>query len=175
MLGLIKSESAETPIVEAAALTSFYRQMSGFCTTLIDLRDEFEGDMDRFLVYLIVMLDDVSRVASGSSGKGGGVSALSIAEITRIPRETVRRKVGLLVSSGMLRREGYAHYHLTENADSPKLIERFAKLVMSRTTAPAAAPAPPIAAVPGVPPLRRAAGGYAVPGQMPQPTRLRWD
>jgi len=174
MLGLIKSESPELPTVETAALATFYRQMSGFCTTLIDLRDEFEGDMDRFLVYLIVMLDDVSRVASGSSVKGSGVSALSIAEITRIPRETVRRKVGLLVASGMLRREGYAHYHLTENADSPRLIERFAKLAMGRM-APAPAPAPPIAAVPGVPPLRRAAGGYGSLGQMPPPTRLRWD
>jgi len=164
MLGLLKDGNAP---VEPAALASFYRQMSGFSTTLIDLRDEFEGDMDRFLVYLIVLLDDVSRVASGTGAKGGGVSALSIAEITRIPRETVRRKVGLLVASGLLRREGYAHYHLTEDGDSPQLMERFARLTLGRVFPPAAPP--PLPQMASVPSPIRATGTYA------SARSKRWD
>jgi hypothetical protein len=110
------------------ALADFYRRISGFCTTLIDGRDEFQGDIDRFLVYLIILLDDLARASQRSRTTGVGVSALSIAEITGIPRETVRRKVALLVSSNLIRREGHAHYHIAAPQGTTSFVGRLSLL-----------------------------------------------
>jgi len=164
MPGMIDTERASMAGASPVALTSFYRQMSGFSATLIDLRDEFEGDMDRFLVYLIVLLDDVSRAARGAGSQGCGVSALSIAEITRIPRETVRRKVNLLVSAGLLRREGYAHYHVTDTSHSPSLLQRFAPPMAERES-------PVGMAGGGIAAMHRGVGATLSPAR----TSPRWD
>jgi len=182
MLATLKNANEPIAAVEPVALASFYRQISKFSTTLIDLRDEFEGDMDRFLVYLIVLLDDVSRVSRGAGPEGRGVSALSIAEITRIPRETVRRKVSLLVASGLLRREGYAHYHVTEDGDPPVLMERFARLSMERDFHLSAAAASGRSVAPATPcgverpaPLRSIASGMGNAARAVPSPKLRWD
>jgi hypothetical protein len=113
---------------EMPALANFYRRISGFCTTLIDGRDEFEGDIDRFLVYLIVLLDDLARASQRTRSGGVGVSALSIAEITGIPRETVRRKVALLVARNLITREGHAHYHISAPQSTANFVGRLSIL-----------------------------------------------
>lgn len=122
------SRDMAAPKDEAPALAEFYRRISGFCTTLIDGRDEFEGDIDRFLVYLIVLLDDLARASQRSRSGGVGVSALSIAEITGIPRETVRRKVALLVASNLITREGHAHYHISAPQSTAGFVGRLSVL-----------------------------------------------
>lgn len=114
---LVHSErsGAEISAEQKAQLGDVYRRLSGFSATLIDLRERFDGDMDCFLIYLIVLLDDLSSASRRQQRAEVGVSALSIGEITGIPRETVRRKIATMVDGGMLRREHGCQYHVAND------------------------------------------------------------
>lgn len=101
----------------------FYKWGGLLSATLIRIRGRFEGDLDRYLIYLVFLLADLSRkVAAGEAAARGartaesgprGLNALSIAEITRVPRETTRRKLQALVDTGYLVRGQDGLYYLT--------------------------------------------------------------
>ncbi|CAN5178248.1 hypothetical protein BH09PSE3_BH09PSE3_22500 [soil metagenome] len=95
-------------------LGDVYRNLSRISTSLIDLRGHYDGDMDSFLIHLIVLLDDLASASNRLPRAQVGVSAASIGEITGIPRETVRRKIAGLVDNGMLRRERLSRYHVAD-------------------------------------------------------------
>lgn len=96
------------------ALRFFYRWGGHLSATLIRVRARFDGDLDQHLIYLIFVLAELSRrlteetaAARGRApAKPGprGLNALSVAEITRIPRETTRRKLKALTEEGYLSR-----------------------------------------------------------------------
>ena len=97
----------------------FYRWGGLLSSTLIGVRSRFQGDLDQYLIYLIFLLDDLAREVSGREGarhrpplEQRGLNALSIADITDIPRETARRKMQLLVAGGYIERGYDGLYYL---------------------------------------------------------------
>ncbi|OYX31738.1 MAG: hypothetical protein B7Y99_09660 [Caulobacterales bacterium 32-69-10] len=96
----------------------FYRWGGLLSSTLIRIRSRFRGDLDQYLIYLVFLLNDLSREISTRSLPAGrrpearGLNALSIAEITGIPRETARRKLQMLVAEGYVERAFDGLYYL---------------------------------------------------------------
>ena len=102
----------------------FYKWGGLLSATLIRIRGRFEGDLDRYLIYLVFLLRRTCRgrwPRASAAGRGArtvesgprGLNALSIAEITRVPRETTRRKLQALVDTGYLVRGQDGLYYLT--------------------------------------------------------------
>jgi hypothetical protein len=100
----------------------FYRWGAQLSSILIRVRARFDGDLDQYLLYLIFLLGELAQmVASAEAEARGepprplqrkGMNALSLSDITLIPRETARRKLQQLVADGYLRREGEGLYFL---------------------------------------------------------------
>lgn len=97
----------------------FYRWGGLLSAALVRIRARFQGDLDQYLIYLVFLLDDLAQVISAQS-RGSrrqetevrGLNALSIAEVTSIPRETARRKLQLLVACGYIERGADGLYYL---------------------------------------------------------------
>jgi hypothetical protein len=96
----------------------FYRWGGLLSSTLIRIRNRFRGDLDQYLIYLVFLLNDLSReissrgVPAGRKPEARGLNALSIADITGIPRETARRKLQMLVAEGYVERACDGLYYL---------------------------------------------------------------
>lgn len=100
----------------------FYRWGGELSSILIRIRARFDGDLDQYLLYLVFLLGELAqRVAGAEAVARGeqarpcerkGMNALSLSDITLIPRETARRKLQQLVADGYLRREGEGLYFL---------------------------------------------------------------
>lgn len=100
----------------------FYRWGGLLSSTLIRIRSRFDGDLDQYLLYLIFLLAELSQIAARADAEARGhrpqqsvrrgMNALSLAEITRIPRETARRKLQLLVEHSYLTRGETGLYYL---------------------------------------------------------------
>lgn len=93
----------------------------GLTELLIALRREFGGDLDALLILLVIGVgtdsENWEQVLNGSvSAKPPRpTNAASVAEITGIPRESVRRKAGKLVSRGLLTRGEHGEYALAND------------------------------------------------------------
>ena len=102
------ANTADTPSApeESADLRRLYKWGGRLSGTLIDLRWRFAGDLDQYLIYLIVMLPGLARQSAPRPDAGAalGLNAGSIADITGIPRETVRRKLRAMTGRGQVRR-----------------------------------------------------------------------
>jgi hypothetical protein len=93
----------------------FYRWGGLLSSTLIRIRGRFQGDLDQYLIYLVFLLTELDQLVAAREAEARGqrarpssrrgLNALSIAEITRIPRETARRKLHALNASGYLVRD----------------------------------------------------------------------
>jgi len=102
----------------------FYRWGGQLSSILIRVRARFEGDLDQYLLYTIFLLGELSQLVTAADAEARGeaprpherkgMNALSLADITLIPRETARRKLQQLVADGYLRREGEGLYFLAE-------------------------------------------------------------
>ena len=100
----------------------FYRWGGLLSSTLIRIRGRFHGDLDEYLIYLVFLLTELAQVvaANEAAARGArprspsrrGLNALSIADITRIPRETARRKLHALAAAGYLVRDGEGLFYL---------------------------------------------------------------
>lgn len=100
----------------------FYKWGGLLSSTLVRIRSRFDGDLDQYLIYLIFLLAELSQVvAAGEAAARGaspaaprrrGMNALSLADITRIPRETTRRKLKALSEAGYLIRGADGLYYL---------------------------------------------------------------
>src|ERR1700677_3897234 len=100
----------------------FYRWGGQLASTLIRIRSRFDGDLDQYLLYLTFLLAELSQVVARSDAEARGeplspwthrgMNALSVADITQAPRETVRRKLQLLVARGYLLRGDDGLYYL---------------------------------------------------------------
>jgi hypothetical protein len=115
-----------------------YRLGRLLSSTLIRLRTRFDGDLDQYLIYMVFVLSDLSRrlqAKAGTAEPAGalhvrtGLNALSVADITEIPRETTRRKLRLLVESGHLRLEPDHLYYLAEGRQPEEFLCDFAPLL----------------------------------------------
>jgi len=90
---------------------------------LRQVRDAHQGDFDAYLIlYSLVLAEtyetQVRRPINGGESGTRGLNLLSVAEITGIPRETVRRKIVKLVDAGSVARdEGLFRYVGDDGAD----------------------------------------------------------
>lgn len=97
--------------LEQDVMRFFYRWGGHLSTTLVKVRSRFDGDLDQYLLYLVFLLAEISESmprgprAPATFRRRRGLNALSLAEITQIPRETTRRKLLALVQRGYLVRE----------------------------------------------------------------------
>ena len=92
----------------------FYKWGGSLSSVLIRLRARHDGDLDQFLLHLLFVLTDLAsaNLAAEAKAKGArtvvvrrrGLNILSLSEITRIPRETVRRKLVVLLERGLVER-----------------------------------------------------------------------
>ncbi len=90
-----------------------YRWCGILLSTLIKRRDYYSGDLDNFIIHMVLVLGELKamNLAADSSARGlsqpaggHGVNVQSLSDITRIPRESVRRKLTMLIESGLVRR-----------------------------------------------------------------------
>ena len=97
-----------SPSRDQDAQRLFYRWSGQFSAVLVKTRARFDGDLDQYVLYLTFLL---SEMADNLNGEGGarrpqrGLNALSLSEITGIPRESARRKLLLLAANGYLNRD----------------------------------------------------------------------
>ncbi|MDO8902886.1 MAG: hypothetical protein Q7V15_16205 [Phenylobacterium sp.] len=95
----------------------FYRWSGHFSAVLIRTRARFDGDLDQYVLYLTFLL---SELADRLNSEGAaprpqrGLNALSLSEITGIPRESARRKLLLLAANGYLNRDENGLFTLGE-------------------------------------------------------------
>jgi hypothetical protein len=92
----------------------FYRWGGSLSSVMVRLRARYDGDLDQFLLHLLFVLTDLASAnhAAEARAKGArtvvvrrkGLNLLSLSEITRIPRETVRRKLTVLAERGLVER-----------------------------------------------------------------------
>jgi hypothetical protein len=100
----------------------FYRWGGLLSATLIRIRGRFHGDLDQYLIYLVFLLTELAQTvaAQEAAARGArprppsrrGLNALSIADITCIPRETARRKLHALHASDYLVRDNEGLFYL---------------------------------------------------------------
>lgn len=93
----------------------FYKWGGSFSAVLVRLRGRYDGDLDQFLIHLVFMLTELAsaNAVAEARAKGAttvirrrrGLNILSLADITRIPRESVRRKLATMVEQGLVVRE----------------------------------------------------------------------
>lgn len=100
----------------------------GFVDLIIECRRLFDGDLDQMLILSVVGGRTMrrGRVPALSYGDflsgqrphraSRTINALSIAEVTGIPRETVRRKIGALKARGWLMLDTTGQLRVTEQA-----------------------------------------------------------
>ena len=84
----------------------FYRWGSELSAALIRIRARFDGDLDQYVLYVTFLLSELSQSlnAEGQPRTSRGLNALSLSEITGIPRESARRKLLILAANGYLQR-----------------------------------------------------------------------
>ena len=103
---------------------SYSTHVRAFSELLIKLRAELGNDLDQVLILAVVAERHYSAAEtavekSGKSKTGvGGINAHSVALYTDIPRETVRRKIKMLVEKGWL--DCDARGNLTPTAQSAR-------------------------------------------------------
>lgn len=105
--------SSETGSLTPEAARFLYRWAGQFSAALVRLRSRFDGDLDQFLLYLVFILQEISANGAGGARRRG-LNALSLSEITQIPRETARRKLLSLSVAGYLKRDDEGLYYLGE-------------------------------------------------------------
>jgi hypothetical protein len=90
-------------LIEAQDAAAFTTDVLVACSRL------FRGDLEQFMVLAFV-----ARAHFEDRGRGG-VSASSLAAQCGLPRETVRRKLGLLASRGCVRQTSDHLWRLTDD------------------------------------------------------------
>lgn len=95
----------------------FYRWSGHFSSVLIRTRARFDGDLDQYVLYLTFLLSELADSINGEAGaprQSRGLNALSLSEITGIPRESARRKLLLLAANGYLHRDADGLFTLAD-------------------------------------------------------------
>ncbi len=115
-----------------------YRWCQKWTETLSRLRQDFHGDLDQYLLFLVFKQDDMAATLSAlGSGAGGmassdrerrGMNAMSVAEICGIPRETARRKLKRLVERKIIGIGPDGLYYLAPATSQARAIEEMASL-----------------------------------------------
>ncbi|MCC7268064.1 MAG: hypothetical protein IT546_12105 [Caulobacteraceae bacterium] len=109
----------------------FYRWGCGLAAVLTRLRGRYDGDLDRFALHLALMLTDLAATQAVETARSLGVepagrrvkglNILSLAEITGVPRESVRRKLTQMADQGLVTRDEAGLWRLGPTSD----VDRF--------------------------------------------------
>ena len=94
----------------------FAVHVHGFSKLLIALRAELDGDLDLVLIMAVIADCHYARIGQQMLAQGqpnnlnvrsrpSSINTLSIAVYTKIPRETIRRKVEILIKKGWVERD----------------------------------------------------------------------
>jgi hypothetical protein len=107
-LGLDYGPPPRDPAESLAAARLRYRWCQRWTESLTRLRRQFEGDLDQYLLLLVFEQGEIARTLVGLEAsvrkdlpgrpEPRGLNAMSIADISGIPRETVRRKLKRLIA-----------------------------------------------------------------------------
>jgi len=115
--------------LDVETMRSYYRWGGHLSTALVRIRSKFDGDLDQCLLYLIFLLAELSESMPRGPRppqtfrRRRGLNALSLAEITQIPRETARRKLLALVERGYLVREGDGLFTMGDAYDASQFFD----------------------------------------------------
>jgi hypothetical protein len=128
--------AGKAPMAEARRI---YRWCQNWTETLARLRQDFNGDLDQYLMFLVFKQGEMARMLSALEttarndlpyrGEIRGMNAMSVADICGIPRETVRRKLKRLVQRRVITMGPNGLYYLaaSENLEGPDDIENLAR------------------------------------------------
>ncbi|MDO9431835.1 MAG: hypothetical protein V4820_17625 [Pseudomonadota bacterium] len=123
------ADEASSNSLDVETMRSYYRWGGHLSTALVRIRSKFDGDLDQCLLYLIFLLAELSEAMPRGPRppqtfrRRRGLNALSLAEITQIPRETARRKLLALVERGYLVREGDGLFTLGDAYDASQFFD----------------------------------------------------
>lgn len=91
---------------------------------LIKRRNYYSGDLDQFMIHMVLVLGEVKAMNVAADPRSvsppttaRGVNVQSLSDITRIPRESVRRKLTMLIESGLVRRSADGLLYLGPASD----------------------------------------------------------
>src|SRR5690606_23590894 len=109
----------------------FYRWGGTLAAVLMRLRRRYHGDLDQFALHLALMLTDLAATNAIETARAAGVepagrrvkglNILSLAEITGVPRESVRRKLARRAEAGQVVRDEAGLWRLGPASD----VDRF--------------------------------------------------
>lgn len=102
----------QTGALDEDAARFLYRWGGQLSAALVRIRSRFDGDLDQYLLFLVFVLAELSQNMAAGGGRRRGLNALSLSEITQIPRETARRKLRTLADHGYLERDSDGLYVL---------------------------------------------------------------
>lgn len=109
----------------AAEGPDLYRWGQLLSSTLVRLRAKFDGDFDQYLILMVFVLTDLYRTCAAPARpapKARGINVLSLADLTEIPRETVRRKLRALTDCGYLVRGQDQLYYLSDRYEPDEFL-----------------------------------------------------
>jgi hypothetical protein len=126
-----------------------YRWCQKWTEVLSRLRQDFNGDLDQYLLLLVFKQDEMASTLSALGNGAGntaspdrelrGMNAMSVAEICGIPRETARRKLKRLVERKIIGMGPDGLYYLAPATTAARSIEDMARLYAPSRTASASA------------------------------------
>jgi DNA-binding MarR family transcriptional regulator len=96
---------------------------------LADCARAFDGDLSQLLVLAVLGQERLEAVKrDGLSAPPSTMNATRIADVTGLPRETVRRKLGLLEAKGWIHRADGAGWVLTSDSEASQARRDLAEL-----------------------------------------------
>ena len=115
-----------------------YRWCQKWTEVLARLRQDFNGDLDQYLMFLVFKQDEMATTLSALGAGAGipasadrelrGMNAMSVAEICGIPRETARRKLKRLVERKIIGVGPDGLYYLAPAVTGAKAVDDMAGL-----------------------------------------------
>jgi hypothetical protein len=139
-------ENSRISILEAKRR---YRWCQKWTEALSRLRQDFNGDLDQYLLFLVFKQDEMATTLSALGNGAGntasanrelrGMNAMSVAEICGIPRETARRKLKRLVERKIIGIGSDGLYYLAPATCAARSVEDMAGLYSPGRTVSASA------------------------------------
>ncbi len=115
-----------------------YRQGSLLLATLVQRRNYYSGDLDQFMIHMVFVLGEVKALNAAADPRSRnaappaparGINIQSLSDITRIPRESVRRKLTMLIEAGLVSKSADGLLHLGPASDLDTFLEDLSPLL----------------------------------------------
>jgi hypothetical protein len=141
-LPLIKTSRAELArhaeeVFSSQYLEYQYTFVEFFVEHMLDASSAFEGDMQQMLLLAVIGQAKIRAVkAAIDAGEDraqarmirSGISASRLADVTAIPRQTVRRKLAAMNARGWIAQETDGTWHLAISSGQPVVLDDLGKI-----------------------------------------------